>query len=130
MADTNNPAGFYPDPEGKPNQRYWDGFKWTEYVRPIAGQQYVSAPAASGFIAPQNGLGTAALTLGILGLFCFPLISSLLAIIFGRIGMTRADQGYATNRGSAKAGFVLGIIGLIIGGIGLVIWIAAVGNSL
>ncbi|MFM8323645.1 MAG: DUF4190 domain-containing protein [Pirellulaceae bacterium] len=78
---------------------------------------------------PQNGMGTAALVLGILGFFCFPLISSLLAIIFGRIGMTRADQGLATNRGTAKAGFILGIIGIVLGGLGLIIWVAALSST-
>ncbi len=64
--------------------------------------------------APQNGMGTAALVLGIVQFFCFPLIGSILAIVFGKIGMDRADQGLATNRGSAKAGFILGIIGLVL----------------
>jgi len=70
--------------------------------------------------APQNGMGTAALVFGILQFFCFPLLGSILAIIFGRIGMTRADQGLATNRGSAKAGFILGIIGLVLVAFGLI----------
>ncbi|KYH45322.1 DUF2510 domain-containing protein [Branchiibius sp. NY16-3462-2] len=29
------PAGYYPDGAG--NERFWDGFNWTEYVRPLAG---------------------------------------------------------------------------------------------
>lgn len=87
------------------------------------------APQGAGNSVPQNGMGTAALVLGILGFFCFPLISSLLAIIFGRIGMTRADQGLATNRGTAKAGFILGIIGIVLGGLGLIIWVAALSST-
>lgn len=86
-------------------------------------------PGGSSSGSPQNGMGTAALVLGILGFFCFPLISSVLAIIFGKIGMTRANQGLATNRGVAKAGFVLGIIGVVLAGIGLIVWVAAVGSS-
>lgn len=66
------------------------------------------APAA----APQNGMGTAALVMGILQFFCLGTIGSILAVVFGKIGMNKADQGLATNRGAAKAGFVLGIIGL------------------
>ena len=26
------PAGWYPDPDGADQQRYWDGAKWTEQV--------------------------------------------------------------------------------------------------
>lgn len=123
------PAGWYPDPDGKPVQRYWDGSAWTEQNRPSVGQPLPSMPAARVGTGPQNGMGSAALTLGILGFFCFPLIASVLAIIFGRIGMTRAEQGLATNGGAAKAGFILGIIGLVLGGIGLIIWGAALSSS-
>ena len=45
-----------------------------------------------------------------LGVILMPVVS-VPAIIFGRIGMTRADQGRATNRGIAQAGFILGIVG-------------------
>jgi uncharacterized membrane protein len=72
---------------------------------------------------PQNGMGTAALVLGILQFFCLGTIGAILAIIFGKIGMNRADQGLATNRGAAKAGFVLGWIGVILSVIGLIVFI-------
>ena len=75
-----------------------------------------SAPAPNA--APQNGMGTAALVLGIIGLvLCggFTIILPLLATVFGAIGRKKADQGLANNRGSATAGLVMGIIGLVIG---------------
>ncbi|MCF8538022.1 MAG: DUF4190 domain-containing protein [Candidatus Nanopelagicales bacterium] len=75
--------------------------------------------------APQNGMGTAALVMGILQFFCLGTVGSVLAIIFGKIGMNKADQGLANNRGSAKAGFVLGIIGLALTVIGIIVWIIA-----
>lgn len=28
------PAGWYPDPQGAPTQRYWDGAQWTEHTVP------------------------------------------------------------------------------------------------
>ena len=62
----------------------------------------------------RNGMGTAALVMGILQFVCLGIFGSILAIIFGRIGMTRAMLGQATNGGKAKAGFWLGIIGLVI----------------
>jgi hypothetical protein len=62
-------------------------------------------------------MGTAALVLGIVQFFCLPLIGGILAVIFGKIGMSKADQGLATNRGVAKAGFILGIVGLALYGL-------------
>lgn len=29
-----NPAGWYPDPSGAPQQRYWDGRSWTVHLHP------------------------------------------------------------------------------------------------
>ena len=83
----------------------------------------VPAPGGAPANQPQNGMGTAALVMGILQFFCLGIIGSILAIIFGRIGMRNAAQGLATNGGAAKAGFILGIIGLILSVIGIVIWI-------
>lgn len=72
-------------------------------------------------MAPQNGMGTASLILGILGLLgCCSFIFSILAIVFGVQGRKRAAAGQATNGGMATAGMVLGIIGLLIG---VVYWI-------
>ena len=66
----------------------------------------------------QNGLGTAALVLGIVGLalgwgtFGVP---SILAIIFGAIGIRKANQGLANNKAMAQWGMWLGIVGVAIG---------------
>ena len=40
---------------------------------------------------PQNGMGTAALVMGILQFFCLGFIGSILAIVFGKIGMNKAE---------------------------------------
>ena len=39
------PAGWYADPAGRFDLRYWDGGAWTEHVS-RAGQQYTDAPSA------------------------------------------------------------------------------------
>lgn len=75
---------------------------------------------------PQNGMGTAALVMGILQFFCLGTVGSILAVVFGKMGMTKAEQGLANNYGTAKAGFILGIVGLVLSGIGLIIWIIIV----
>jgi uncharacterized protein DUF4190 len=70
-------------------------------------------------VSQTNGLATASLVLGILSSVLFftlviAWILAILAIIFGAIGVSRANQG-APNRSMAVAGLVLGIAGLVIG---------------
>ncbi len=67
---------------------------------------------------PQNGIGTAALVMGILQFVCLGPIASILAVIFGAIGRRKAKEGLATNGSVATAGFWLGIAGLILSVIG------------
>jgi hypothetical protein len=72
---------------------------------------------------PANGLGVAAMVLGILSvcLFCLygvvGIVLGVLALIFGIMGRKRARQGTATNSGQALAGIILGAIGIAIGAI-------------
>jgi hypothetical protein len=69
---------------------------------------------------PRNGMGNAALVMGILQFVCLGTIGSILAIVFGKIGMDRATAGEATNGDIAKWGFWLGIVGLILTVVALV----------
>ncbi|MFZ8998733.1 MAG: DUF2510 domain-containing protein [Ilumatobacteraceae bacterium] len=39
------PAGWYADPSGRFELRYWDGGQWTEHVS-RAGQQFTDPPVA------------------------------------------------------------------------------------
>lgn len=72
-------------------------------------------------VAPQNGLGIAAMVLGIVSctLFCLygvvSLVTGILAVVFGIKGRKRAEAGVATNHGQAQAGLIMGIIGIILG---------------
>ncbi|MDX2406642.1 DUF4190 domain-containing protein [Streptomyces microflavus] len=81
---------------------------------------------------PSNGLGTAALVLGIISVvgFCMygvNIVLGILALIFGIIGLGRAKRGEATNRGMAIAGIITGSIGIVIGSVllGFIIWAIA-----
>jgi membrane-bound ClpP family serine protease len=86
---------------------------------PPAGAGYGGPPAAR----PRNGMGTAAMVLGILGLvlvvliFFSPLgaVLGLLAVPFGIVGVLRANRGEADNRGQALTGLVTGAVALVIG---------------
>jgi len=64
-------------------------------------------------------MGIAALVLGVIGFIIGP--ASILAIIFGKIGLNRVMRGEATNRGVAQAGFVLGIVTLVLWILGLIL---------
>ncbi|WP_328422848.1 DUF4190 domain-containing protein [Streptomyces sp. NBC_00443] len=69
---------------------------------------------------PSNGMGTAALVLGIISaaIFClWPLaiVMGVLALIFGSIGRGKARRGEATNPGQALAGMICGAAGLVLG---------------
>ncbi|MEU5283237.1 DUF4190 domain-containing protein [Streptomyces sp. NPDC020755] len=86
--------------------------------------------------APNNGLGTAAMVIGIVSVvgFCLygvNIILGILALIFGIIGLGRAKRGEATNRGMALAGVILGSVGIVVGAaiLGLIIWAATSADS-
>ncbi len=87
---------------------------------PPAGAGYGGYPTAR---PRRNGMGTAALVLGILALvlvvliFFSPLgaLLGLLAVIFGIVGILRANRGEADNRGQAVAGLVTGVVALVVG---------------
>ena len=73
-----------------------------------------------GYRQPSNGMGVAALVLGIIGavgsLIVIGAALSVLAIIFGAIGRSKAKRNEATNGGMALAGLILGILGCVIAG--------------
>jgi hypothetical protein len=88
---------------------------------PTAGQ----APAG-GYPAARprrNGMGTTALVLGVVALTLVLLLLfsplgaflGLLAVLFGILGLMRANRGEADNRGQAVAGLVTGGIALLVG---------------
>ncbi|MGW1073992.1 DUF4190 domain-containing protein [Streptomyces sp. NPDC002537] len=68
--------------------------------------------------APANGLGVAALVLGIVGTVLSPsvvlgVVLGILAVIFGGIGRSKVSNGEADNGGQALAGLILGGVALV-----------------
>jgi len=66
----------------------------------------------------RNGMGTAALTLGLIGALLFWTILGgialgLLALIFGIVGFRRGKRGEATNGTLAMVGAILGALALV-----------------
>ena len=91
---------------------------------PGAGPVSHGAPGYYGWpgMAPasSNGMGTAALVLGIISdvVFCLWPISILLgvlALIFGFVSRAKVTRGEATNAGQALAGIICGAVGIVLG---------------
>ena len=89
------------------------------YPTYTGGQGYEYGGYGAPPVRRRNGMGVAALVLGIVGFVLGP--CSILAIVFGRIGLNRVARGEATNRGVAQAGFVLGIVTLLLWILGLIL---------
>ena len=89
------------------------------YAAPAQVAPGYGQPYGTPVVTVRNGLGTAALVLGILSIpAAFTVVGGvllgLLAIIFGAIGRSRAKRGEATNGGNALAGIITGAVGLVL----------------
>jgi hypothetical protein len=71
--------------------------------------------------APRNGIGTAALVLGIIGLALAVVVVGgllrLVAVVLGIVALARVRRGEATNRGVAIAGIVTGGLAIVLSGV-------------
>ncbi|MBG0560425.1 DUF2510 domain-containing protein [Actinoplanes aureus] len=137
MSDTTAtavPAGWYADPAGAPQQRWWDGFRWTDHVQPAPFVMSLRPPAVTSrrfrwglgeagadLAEGRNSPALHALIVGIAGLVLSSLLlPSAIALIWGVIGLRRAE-GWArsgrppTGRVQAVGGIVLGAAGLLFG---------------
>ncbi|MGW7255817.1 DUF4190 domain-containing protein [Streptomyces sp. NPDC054834] len=103
------------------------------------GQLPYGYPAGPGYGWPgmqptqDNGMGTAALSLGILAAVCFCLwplaiVLGVLAVIFGVIGRGKAGRGEATNGGQALAGIICGAAGIVLGLVMIAFYVSVAGR--
>ena len=51
--DREVPAGWYPDANGQPCERFWDGENWTEETRPLSVLPHRAPPSPA---QPRTGL--------------------------------------------------------------------------
>ena len=91
--------------------------------------------APAGPNQPQNGLGLAALIVGIasIPIACCTwgfggIALAIVAIVLGFLGMKKARQGFATNEAQARAGLTCGIVGVVWGLV--VVVLGAIGRSI
>ncbi|MFC7218286.1 DUF4190 domain-containing protein [Streptomyces polyrhachis] len=104
-------AAPYPAPYGVPPQ------PGAPYAAPPGPYYPYGDPWAPALPAPQNGLSTAAMIVGIVGvvlsLALIGLPLGILALIFGIVGLRRARRGRSTNRGQALTGVILGPLAIL-----------------
>jgi hypothetical protein len=110
----NEPPSYNPPPGG-PGDAGGYGGPPPGYNPPPGGDPYGQQP-------PKNSSkATWALVTGILGFCCGPL--GIVGIVLGRQAKDEiaASQGRLTGAGMAQAGFVIGIIAVVLWAIGLVL---------
>jgi hypothetical protein len=109
--------------------------------RPVAAR-LAAAPRSTTEPPETNGLALTAVILGVIGIgltvitaglgFLFSLPCSVGAWICGAQARTRYDMGETTTgRGQAQTGYVLGVIGVVVGvmaAVGWIIWLANGGD--
>ncbi|MEU0133502.1 DUF4352 domain-containing protein [Streptomyces sp. NPDC006296] len=106
----------------------------SQHTQPPQPQQPYAPEQIPGTRPARNGLGTAALVLGIIGtvsglvpfLFWLAGILGLIALILGLAGRGRATRGEATNKGVTTFGAVLGLVALVLSVVGAVLTFKAV----
>ena len=116
------PPGTHPYGSAQPGSQQQYGspqYGGPQYgSQPYGGQPYGGPAFGEARPAPRNGLGTAALVLGILavitGLFIVGGLLGIAAIVLGVLGRKRVARGEATNGGMAIAGIVLGVLGVLL----------------
>jgi Domain of unknown function (DUF4190) len=87
------------------------------------------APAMMPASTPSNGFAVASLVLGIVSLVLFftiwlPFLLGTLAIVFGALGISKANKPGGRQKGLAIAGLVCGVVGIVIA----VLFIVAIVN--
>ena len=103
--------GYGSQPSGQP------------YDQGYGQQPYGTQPYGAQGGRRRNGLGIAALVLGVLalltGLVVIGGLLGLVAIVLGFLGRGRVKRGEADNGGMALAGIVLGVLGIVLAGLAL-----------
>jgi hypothetical protein len=136
-------SGWFADPLGRHEKRYFNGLVWTDRVLDGALQasdpignvtpQSPFAPTHGSIVAPQyiivapqpagNGFAVAALTLGIIGAVIalsspfgsvLGAVCGLLGLVFGLIGLRNVAKHGAGHGGLAISGVILGSVAIIV----------------
>ncbi len=108
------PAGWYPDPQGQPVLRWWDGVRWNEQTQ-AAAQAYAPAqpqPYWPGYAAAAprsgNGYSTTGIVLGSIAFLFLPILLGPAGLILGGIGKSKGES-------RATAALVVSGLGTVVG---------------
>lgn len=129
MSDSSNtshalpPAGWYPDPHGASDQRYWDGAQWTAHTAdPTATGGSTAHPAAAATVASAAPVTEAGVALAPAGALTAPTnrgfphlkwwqwalialgVLVLIGAISGALGGGRSDAGSSDDDPASVAG--------------------------
>lgn len=120
-----SPAGP-PAPGGGPYQPYSYPYPPGPYPGSYPPPPYGDYPMPPS--APRNGLGIAALVVGIIALVgSFSIVGGILlgivAVVLGFVGRARARRGEATNGGTALAGIIVGAVAIVAGLAFIAFWV-------
>jgi hypothetical protein len=121
------PSGWYADPQGRFELRYFNGVRWTSDVA-VNGRRYVDTvatpPPNQQGSPPRRPRGMAiaafvtALAAVVIGwvpfIFALAACSAVVAIVFGVIGLNTSRRHDGHGRGFAVAALVLAPIGLAV----------------
>lgn len=125
MESRATPPGWYADPRGRYEYRYFNGVQWTSDVA-VNGQRYVDSEQPTAYRPlpqrPSRGMAIAAFVNGIASVavgwvpFIFVLAAGagVAAIVFGIIGLRHARRNDGAGRSFAITGLILGPIGLAV----------------
>src|ERR1700753_4023713 len=94
--------GWYPDPDGEPALRYFDGHQWAPEVHAADPATGTYRPPMA--VTPANTLATVSLVLGVVAAVIewggvLTLLAAILAIIFGAVGRSRAGRIGGAGKG-------------------------------
>ena len=116
-----SPGAWQPPPPGwQPGQAQWG---WQAQPQPPANN-----PAVVGFVLAITSPALLVVSLGLSSILSA--LCSGFAILYSLRGRRRVDQGLTPqHRGLAQAGFIVGIVGLILALIATASWIALLSND-
>lgn len=132
------PPGWFPDPTGRHDHRWWDGAAWTAHVAdagvagldpleggpraPVAAAPAAAAAPVTPGAARTEPLAVAALVVGIVGLALalvpvIGLVPTAVALALGVVARGRVRRTTRRGSGLATSGIVLGAVGLVLSAI-------------